>query len=130
MAKKENIASRVKEAVKPLVEGAGYTLWDVTFYKEVSEWILEVSIDKEEGISTDDCSLVTKLIDPIIDEIENNTTREADQTQASAFWGRKEISLKDVAVDIAFAVAVITNNTNHSSGIVFINNTKCSSCFL
>ena len=63
MAKKDNIASRVKEAVKPLVEGAGYTLWDVTFYKEVSEWILEVSIDKEEGISTDDCSLVTKLID-------------------------------------------------------------------
>ena len=42
MAKKDNIASRVKEAVLPLVEGAGYTLWDVTFYKEVSEWILEV----------------------------------------------------------------------------------------
>ena len=58
MAKKDNIASRVKEAVLPLVEGAGYTLWDVTFYKEVSEWILEVSIDKEEGISTDDCSVV------------------------------------------------------------------------
>ncbi len=70
MAKKDNIASRVKEAVKPLVESAGYTLWDVTFYKEVSEWILEVSIDKEEGISTDDCSLVTKLIDPIIDEMD------------------------------------------------------------
>ena len=48
---------------------------------------------------------------PIIDEIESNTTREADQTQASAFWGRKEISLKDVAVDIAFAVAVVWAST-------------------
>ena len=70
MAKKDNIASRVKEAVLPLVEGAGYTLWDVTFYKEVAEWILEVSIDKPEGISTDDCSVVTRLIDPVIDEMD------------------------------------------------------------
>ena len=70
MAKKDNIASRVKEAVLPLVEGAGYTLWDVTFYKEVAEYILEISIDKEGGISTDDCSVVTKLVDPIIEEID------------------------------------------------------------
>lgn len=70
MAKKDSIASRVKEAVLPLVEGAGYTLWDVTFYKEVAEYILEISIDKEGGISTDDCSVVTKLVDPVIDEID------------------------------------------------------------
>lgn len=70
MAKKDNIASRVREAVQPLVESADYTLWDVTFYKEVSEYILEVSIDREGGISTDDCSVVTKLIDPVIDEID------------------------------------------------------------
>ena len=70
MAKKDNIASRVREAVQPLVESAGYTLWDVTFYKEVAEWILEVSIDRENGISTDDCSVVTKLIDPVIDELD------------------------------------------------------------
>ncbi len=70
MAKKDNIASRVREAVQPLVEGAGYTLWDVTFYKEVAEWILEVAIDRENGISTDDCSVVTKLIDPVIDELD------------------------------------------------------------
>lgn len=70
MAKKDNIASRVKEAVLPLIEGAGYTLWDVTFYKEVAEYILEIAIDKEGGISTDDCSVVTKLVDPIIDEMD------------------------------------------------------------
>lgn len=72
MAKKDNIASRVRAAVRPLIENAGYTLWDVTFYKEVSEYILEVSIDSKDegGISTDDCSAVTKLIDPVIDEID------------------------------------------------------------
>ena len=44
---------------------------------------------------------------PLIDDLEQNTTREDGQTQASAFWGRKEISLKDIAVDLAFAVAVV-----------------------
>lgn len=70
MAKKDNIATRVREAVQPIIESAGYTLWDVTFYKEVAEYILEISIDRESGISTDDCSAVTKLIDPIIDELD------------------------------------------------------------
>ncbi|MBE6579441.1 MAG: ribosome maturation factor RimP [Ruminococcaceae bacterium] len=91
MAKKDNIASRVKEAVKPIVEGAGYTLWDVTFYKEVSEWILEISIDKEEGISTDDCSVVTKLIDPIIDEMD--PVEEAYCLMVSGAGGYRDLVL-------------------------------------
>lgn len=44
---------------------------------------------------------------PLIDDIEKNTHRDSDQTQASAFWGRKEISLKDIAIDFAFAAAVV-----------------------
>ena len=67
---KQNIAATVRALVEPAMAEMGYTVWDVTFYKEVSEWILEVSIDKEEGISTDDCSVVTRLIDPIIDEMD------------------------------------------------------------
>ena len=68
--KAKNIAGRVREAVEPLVLGAGYSLWDVTFYKEAAEFILEVAIDKEGGISTDDCSVVTKLVDPLLDEMD------------------------------------------------------------
>ncbi len=69
-ARKKNIAGRIRDAVQPLIEQAGYNIWDVTFYKEASEPILEVSIDKEGGISTDDCSVVTKLVDPILDEMD------------------------------------------------------------
>lgn len=68
--KAKNIAGRVREAVEPLVLGAGYSLWDVTFYKEAAEFILEVAIDKEGGISTDDCAVVTKLVDPLLDEMD------------------------------------------------------------
>ena len=68
--KAKNIAGRVREAVEPLIIGAGYSLWDVTFYKEAAEFILEVAIDKEGGICTDDCSVVTKLVDPLLDEMD------------------------------------------------------------
>lgn len=67
---RKNIAGRVREAVEPLIKQAGYTVWDVTFGKEVTEWILEVSIDRAGGIGTEDCAVVTQLIDPILDELD------------------------------------------------------------
>ena len=44
---------------------------------------------------------------PHIDEIANSASMDSAQTQAAAFWGPKEISLRDIAMDIAYAVAVV-----------------------
>lgn len=45
---------------------------------------------------------------PYIDEVESGAVNKEDaQTQAAAFWSRKEISLKDIAVNFAYAVAVV-----------------------
>lgn len=45
---------------------------------------------------------------PHIDEVEQGSaSREEARTQAAAFWSRKDISLKDVAMNIAFAVVVV-----------------------
>ncbi|MBO4277891.1 MAG: ribosome maturation factor RimP [Clostridia bacterium] len=68
--RKSSVASRVREAVAGLIESAGYKLWDVDYYKEGPEMILEISIDREGGISLDDCSEVTKLVEPVIDEMD------------------------------------------------------------
>lgn len=68
--KKTNIAARVRAAIEGLITDAGYSLWDIAYYKEGPEMILEVSIDSENGISINDCSVVTKLIEPVIDELD------------------------------------------------------------
>lgn len=65
---KKNIAGSVEELLTPTVTGLGYDLWDVEFEKEGSEWYLRITIDKFEGITIDDCELVHRTIDPIIDE--------------------------------------------------------------
>ena len=50
----------------------------------------------------------SKFKHPHIDEVERNAGgRDAAQTQAAAFWSRKDISLRDIAYNIAYAVIVV-----------------------
>lgn len=51
-----------------LLEELGLTLWDVTFAKEGSVWILRYFIDKEEGLNIDDCEKFSRAIDLLLDE--------------------------------------------------------------
>ncbi len=62
-----NAAERVFSLIKETVENEGVELWDVRFVKEGASWYLRVFIDKEDGITIDDCTNVSHAIDPVID---------------------------------------------------------------
>ena len=47
-----------------------------------------------------------KFAHPHIDAVESGT--DTSKTQAAAFWNRKEISLKDIAINFAYAAIVVT----------------------
>ena len=61
-------ADMVFSLVKEPVEKCGVSLWDVRFLKEGAEYYLRIFIDKDGGVSIDDCTRVSHAIDPIIDE--------------------------------------------------------------
>lgn len=63
-----NTADKVRTLIAPIVEEMGLDLWDVRFLKEGASWYLRIFIDKEDGISIDDCSNVSHAVDPILDE--------------------------------------------------------------
>ena len=63
-----NAAERVYSLIKETVENQGVELWDVRFVKEGASWYLRVFIDKQDGITIDDCTNVSHAIDPVIDE--------------------------------------------------------------
>ncbi len=65
---KKSIAETVTLLLRPTVEEMGYELWDVEYAKIGSEYHLEITIDKEEGITIEDCERVHRAIDPILDE--------------------------------------------------------------
>lgn len=61
-------AAKVAGLIKEPIESLGLKLWDVKFLKEGTSWYLRVFIDSENGIGIDECTEVSHLIDPIIDE--------------------------------------------------------------
>lgn len=44
---------------------------------------------------------------PLIQEVESGAGVQEAQTQAAAFWSRKAISLKDIALNVAYAVSIV-----------------------
>ena len=65
---KNPTAVKVTGLIKEAIENLGLMLWDVKFVKEGTSWYLRVFIDKDGGVDINDCTDVSRLIDPIIDE--------------------------------------------------------------
>ena len=63
-----NTAQKAEQLLKPTVEGLGFELCDVEFIKEYGDWVLTLYIDKPGGVTIDDCELVSRTVDPILDE--------------------------------------------------------------
>lgn len=65
---KQSISDMVWSMALPIVEEAGCELVDVEFLKEGSDWFLRVIIDKDEGVSHEDCERVSQPLNKILDE--------------------------------------------------------------
>lgn len=68
MAKGGNTVKTVWEIVEPLAQELGLRIWDIRFLKEGSSWYLRVFIDKDGGVSIDDCVNLSHAIDKPLDE--------------------------------------------------------------
>lgn len=64
------IADSVEQLVKPIVEGLGMELIEVEFAKTKQGDALTVFIDKEGGVSLNDCEAVHNAIDAPLDELD------------------------------------------------------------
>ncbi len=62
------ITDRVAELAEDIVKEAGCTLWDVEYVREGGTWYLRLFIDKEGGVSINDCETISRALDPILDE--------------------------------------------------------------
>lgn len=60
----------VTQFAKPIVEEHGCTLWDCEYVREGAERFLRLYIDKEGGVSIEDCEKIARAVDPILDEVD------------------------------------------------------------
>ena len=53
---------------QPVADELGLMLWDVRFVKEGTMWYLRFIIDKEDGVTIDDCVAMSRRMNTILDE--------------------------------------------------------------
>ena len=68
MSKKEDYEQRAEALIMPVIEANHFELVDVEFVKEAGTRYLRLYIDKEGGITIDDCELVSRAFGDLLDQ--------------------------------------------------------------
>lgn len=68
MSKREEYETRAEQILQPIMEEHNFELVDVEYVKEAGNWYLRAYVDKEGGITLDDCELVNRTWSDIMDE--------------------------------------------------------------
>ena len=68
MSRREVYEQKTEELLIPIMEEHQFELVDVEYVKEGSNWYLRAYIDKEGGITVDDCELVSRRMSDLLDE--------------------------------------------------------------
>ncbi len=68
MGKKQEYEQRTESLILPILNKNQFELVDVEYVKEGGSWYLRVYIDKEGGITVDDCEAVAREMNPVLDE--------------------------------------------------------------
>ena len=79
------VTELVAQLAQPLAEQTGCSLWDVEYVKEAGSWFLRIYIDKEGGVSIEDCEAVSRPLSDKLDEadpIEGSYTLEISSAGA------------------------------------------------
>ena len=68
MARREEYESKVETWLLPLLEKNQFELVDVEYVREAGIWYLRAYIDKEGGITVDDCEVVSRELGDWLDQ--------------------------------------------------------------
>ena len=60
MGKREDYEAKTEQLIAPIIAANHVELFDVDYIKEGQDWYLRVYIDKEGGVTIDDCQAVSR----------------------------------------------------------------------
>jgi ribosome maturation factor RimP len=65
--KSEKLLQEVREVVEPILQSQGYELVDLEYQRESRGWVLRIYLDREGGITLDDCSGVSHEVGAVLE---------------------------------------------------------------
>ena len=63
-----DVILKVKELIEKDVNDAGYIIDEITYEKEDGNYFLRIIIDANKIIEVDDCVVVSKIVNPLLDK--------------------------------------------------------------
>ncbi|RJR22505.1 MAG: ribosome maturation factor RimP [Desulfobacteraceae bacterium] len=67
ITKKSAIISEVQKVVEPILEDLGFELVAIDYLSSRGGWILRIYIDRDGGVTLDDCALASREIGDVLD---------------------------------------------------------------
>ncbi len=68
MSKHDGYVKRTEELLEPIAKANSVSIYDVEFVNEAGEWYLRAYIDKEGGVTIEDCEAVSRALSDEIDK--------------------------------------------------------------
>jgi ribosome maturation factor RimP len=68
LTKHEEYEQRTEKLLEPVLTANHFELYDVEYVKEGGNWFLRAYLDKEGGITVDDCELVSRALSDLLDK--------------------------------------------------------------
>jgi ribosome maturation factor RimP len=68
MAKHQVYEQKTEKLLEDILQANNFELYDVEYVKEAGNWFLRAYIDKEDGITLDDCELVSRELSDLLDK--------------------------------------------------------------
>ncbi len=63
----QKVCEIVARLAEPVAESLSLSIWDVEFVKEGGQHYLRIYLDREGGVTIDDCEALSRAMDPILD---------------------------------------------------------------
>ena len=70
MSKRETYEEKTLKLLEPIAQANGVEIYDVEYVEEAGEWYLRAYIDKEGGVTIDDCEAVSRALSDELDRDE------------------------------------------------------------
>ncbi len=68
MSKARDYEEQTEKLLQPIIDENNFEIVDVEYVKEGGNWFLRAYIDKEGGITIDDCELVSRALSDLLDK--------------------------------------------------------------
>ena len=68
MSKRDTYEAKFEQILLPITKKIGVQIYDVEYVKEGTDWYLRAYIDKEGGVTIDDCEKVSREVSEVMDQ--------------------------------------------------------------